>query len=151
MLIREDDLSGPEIGKLLETHLAYAQQCFPDDSNHTLNLDGLRVPEITFWTVWEAENLLGCGALKEIDSGHGEIKSMHTVEAHRGKGIATLLVKHILDVARQRFYPRISLETGAKDAFSTAHALYARFGFEYCEPFADYKKDVYCDFMTLEL
>ena len=118
---------------------------------HALDLDALRRPEITFWSIWSGEELVGCGALKELEPGHGEIKSMRTVPAYRGKGAAKLMLRYILDEARRRNYHRLSLETGSMDAFEPARQLYASHGFEYCEPFADYILDPHSVFMTLEL
>lgn len=121
----------------------------PRESIHALDLDGLRSPDITFWTVWGGDELLGCGALRELDSAHGEIKSMHTAAAHRGRGVAALLVNHILDVARFRSYRRLSLETGSMAGFAPARALYARFGFVECGPYGKYRLDPNSTYMTL--
>jgi putative acetyltransferase len=123
----------------------------PPESIHALDLDALRGPEITFWAVWDDADLLGCGALKELDPGHGEIKSMHTAAAHRGRGIGARIVRHVIDEARRRGYQRLSLETGATDTFAPAHALYTRHGFQPCDPFADYSSDPFSIFMTLDL
>jgi len=151
MHIRIDDLRGPEIANLLERHLAFCRQTSPPESVHALDLDKLRKPEITFWTAWDGASLLGCGALKEIDSSHGEIKSMHTAAEHRGKGVAGYLLRQIVDEARARSYRRLSLETGSMDEFVPARALYSRFGFAVTGPFADYKLDPNSVFMTLDL
>ena len=150
LLIREDDLRGPEIAGLLRAHLDHAARHSPPQSIHALDLDRLRVPEITFWSVWSGGELLGCGALKELASDHGEIKSMHTAHAHRGKGVAARLLAHILAEARARSYRRVSLETGTMDGFAPARALYTRFGFEVCPPFAQYREDPNSICMTLE-
>jgi putative acetyltransferase len=151
MIIREDDLRGPEIAALLEAHLNLMRSISPPESVHALDLDALRAPEITFWTVWDGAILLGCGALKEIDPAHGEIKSMHTAQAARGKGVARHLLQHVLEEARQRGYRRLSLETGSTGDFAAARGLYAGFGFAFCGPFADYALDPFSVFMTLEL
>ncbi len=151
MLIREDDLQGPEIAALLGLHLAHMGNNSPAESIHALDLDALRRPEITFWTVWDDSDLLGCGALKELDAAHGEIKSMHTAEAHRGRGVAARMLRHIVEAARQRAYQRLSLETGSSDAFAAAQALYARYGFLTCAPFDAYTDDPHSMFMTLDL
>lgn len=151
MIIREDDLTGPEIAALLQAHLDTMALHSPPESIHALDLDALRVPDVTFWTVWDGPDLLGCGALKELDAGHGEIKSMHTAEQHRGRGVARLLVKYILRTARDRGYARLSLETGSMEAFAPARALYARFGFVETGPFGDYAEDPFSVFMTLVL
>jgi len=145
VLIREDDLGGPEIAELLRAHLASAE------SVHALDLEALRAPEITFWTLWDGSDLLGCGALKELDPLHGEIKSMHTAEACRRRGVGARILTHIIDEARRRRYRRLSLETGSPEAFAPARALYARFGFVICGPFANYREDPYSVFMTRDL
>lgn len=151
MQIRIDDLRGREIVELLRAHLANSRKWSPPESIHALDLDALRSPEITFWTVWDGASLLGCGALRELDSFHGEIKSMHTAEEHRGRGVATGLLAHIIDEARSRSFHRLSLETGSMDAFAPARALYARFGFVRSGPFGDYAPDPNSFFMTLDL
>jgi putative acetyltransferase len=151
MIIREDDLQGPEIAKLLDDHLEFTAGQSPPESMHALDLDGLRAPGTTFWTAWEGPGLLGCGALKVLDPSHGEIKSMHTTQAHRGEGIAAFILGHIIDEARQRSFRRLSLETGSMEAFAPSRALYSRFGFEICGPFASYIEDPYSVYMTREL
>ena len=146
-----DDLSGSEIAGLLKGHLDHMAMLSPPDTVHTLDLESVRVPEVTFWTMWDGPDLLGCGALKELDPTFAEIKSMRTAPEHRGKGVAERLVKHILDVARQRGYQRISLETGTHADFQPAHRLYKRFGFDYGDAFADYAITEHNVCMTLEL
>jgi putative acetyltransferase len=151
MQIRLDDLQGPEVAGLLQIHLENSRQLSPPESDHALNLDELRSPKITFWTAWDGASLLGCGALKELDPRHGEIKSMHTAENHRRSGVAARLVAHIIGEARSRSYRRLSLETGSTDAYAPARALYARFGFVDTGPFADYVVDPNSCYMTLDL
>ncbi|HEV2708143.1 MAG TPA: GNAT family N-acetyltransferase [Pyrinomonadaceae bacterium] len=151
MDIKIDDLSGSEIHELLQEHLRNMHLHSPPESVHALDIEALRSPEITFWTVWENGELLGCGALKELDSRHAEIKSMRTSARHLRKGVAKTLLQHIIDEARRRGYSRLSLETGSMEAFAPARQLYAGFGFTYCEPFADYVEDPYSVFMTREL
>lgn len=151
MQIRLDDLSGPEIQALLAEHLRQMHQISPPESVHALDLAALRKPEITFWTVWAGGVLLGCGALKELDPTHGEIKSMRTAEAYRRRGVARVLLEHVIAEARRRSYRRLSLETGSMPAFEPARRLYERFGFTYCEPFADYAPDPNSVFMTRKL
>ncbi len=146
-----DDLSGPEIQSLLQEHLDSMKLYSPPESIHALDLEALRRPEITFWTVWENGELLCCGALKELDAQHGEIKSMRTSTRHRRQGVAKILLTHIFAEARRRGYRRLSLETGSNEAFAPARSLYAAMGFAYCEPFADYRLDPYSVFMTREL
>ena len=151
MNIRLDDLSGPEVQALLAAHLRGMHDHSPPQSVHALDLEGLRAPDIAFWSAWDEGELLGCGALKELDPAHGEIKSMRTAEAHLGKGVASALVEHILDVARHRGYSRLSLETGSGPAFEPAHRLYLKYGFEFCGPFGDYTNDPFSRFMTRRL
>jgi putative acetyltransferase len=149
--IRIDDLSGPEIAAFLEEHLQDMRAVSPPESKHALDLEGLRHPGITFWTVWEGQTLAACGAIKELGAGHGEIKSMRTAAAFKGKGVASLLLRHILEAARQRGYRRLSLETGSMGFFEPARRLYSKFGFACCAPFAGYKEDPNSVFMTLRL
>ena len=151
MDIRTDDLQHPAIHALLNEHLQNMHELSPPDSVHALDLDGLRKANITFWTAWEEEVLIGCGALMELDLKHGEIKSMRTPMAHRRKGAGRAILAHILKVARERGYERLSLETGTAEAFEPARKLYESFGFIYCGPFGDYKEDPHSVFMTLRL
>src|SRR5918911_4216088 len=148
MHIKIDDLSGPEIYELLQEHLRNMRLHSPPESVHALDIEGLRRPDITFWTVWENGELLGCGALKELDAQHAEIKSMRTAARHLRKGVATRLLQHILAEAERRGYRRLSLETGSQTAFEPARRLYANFGFTFCAPFADYVEDPNSVFMT---
>jgi putative acetyltransferase len=151
MDIRVDDLSSPEIIGLLHEHLRSVASHSPPESVHALDLDALRNPDITFWSVWQDSELMGCGAVKELDSRHGEIKSMRTASSHLRKGVAATLMHHILEEAERRSYERLSLETGSMDAFAPARSLYASFGFKPCGPFANYVEDPYSVFMTKEV
>lgn len=151
MLIRVDDLAGPEIRALLEEHLRSMHEISPPESVHALDLGALRRPEITFWTAWSYGTLVGCGALKELDPGHGEVKSMRTAMSHRRSGVGRAMLEHIVAEARSRAYARLSLETGSMDAFLPARRLYESFGFGYCAPFADYTEDPHSVFMTRAL
>jgi putative acetyltransferase len=149
--IRIDDLNGPEIHALLEEHLQQMRAQSPPESVHALDLGGLRRPDITFWTVWSGNDLLGCGALRELDAMHGEIKSMRSANAHRRRGTGRAMLEHILDEAKRRGYRRLSLETGSQPAFEPARTLYARYGFAPCAPFGDYGEDPNSTFMTRTL
>jgi putative acetyltransferase len=146
--IRVDDLTGVEIINLLQEHLRCMARVSPPQSRHALDLGGLRQSDITFWTVWSGSDLAGCGALKELDNQHGEIKSMRTAYAHLRKGVASHLLWHIVQEARHRAYRRLSLETGAMAYFEPARRLYAGFEFEFCEPFGSYVADPNSVFMT---
>lgn len=148
MQIRIDDLRGPEIATLLQEHLADMHATSPRESVHALDLDGLRRPEITFWTIWDGTRLAGCGALKQLDAAQGEIKSMRVAGAYRRRGIAARLLQHLLDVATARGYQRLSLETGSQAFFEPARQLYAKYGFIDCGPFAGYKPDPNSVFMS---
>ena len=149
--IKLDDLTAPEVAELLADHLREMNQHSPPESVHALDLEELKRPEITFWTVWSGEELVGCGALKELGSTHGEIKSMRTAPAFRGKGAGKMILHHIIDEAEHRGYRRLSLETGSMAAFEPARRLYESHGFAYCPPFADYVLDPNSVFMMLEL
>ncbi|MES2461670.1 MAG: GNAT family N-acetyltransferase [Armatimonadota bacterium] len=151
MNIKIDDLNGPEIKRLLQEHLQEMALLSPPESVHALDISALRGPEITFWTVWEGDELLGCAALKELDTRHGEIKSMRTSSLHRRRGVARHLMAHVVAEAERRSYVQISLETGAMSAFEPARQLYTRFGFVFCEPFGDYITDPNSVFMTRRL
>ncbi|WP_173915326.1 GNAT family N-acetyltransferase [Halobacillus sp. Marseille-Q1614] len=151
MNIVVDDLTGSEVAELLKEHLESMRSHSPPESKHALDTKGLRKPEITFWSAWEEGELVGFIAMKELNSKHGEIKSMRTSSSHLRKGIGRKLLQHIIHVAKQREYKRISLETGSMEAFQPARKLYESFGFEYCTPFSDYKEDPNSRFMTKEL
>jgi putative acetyltransferase len=151
MHIRVDDLSSPEIIRLLHEHLQSMTLHSPPESIHALDVEALRKPGITFWSGWQDAELMGCGAIKELNPRHGEIKSMRTVSTHLRKGVAAALMRHILEEAKRRSYERMSLETGSMEAFAPARSLYASFGFKPCGPFADYVEDPYSVFMTREV
>lgn len=149
--IVEDDLSGAPIRALLEQHFAGMLANSPAGSCHFLDFEGLRAGGVTFWSIHKGDALAGCGALKQIDAGHGEIKSMRTADAFLRQGVAARMLDYIVAEAQQRGLDRISLETGSGPAFEPALELYRRYGFEDCEPFADYKPDPFSRFMTRPL
>lgn len=151
MHIRLDDLSGDAIRELLAEHLRSMYELSPPESVHALDLEALKKPGITFWTAWSDDELLGCGALKELNPTHGEIKSMRTATPHRRKGVAKAVLAHIMEEARRRRYLRVSLETGSMQAFEPAQRLYQSFGFRYCGPFGDYAEDPNSVFMCISL
>jgi putative acetyltransferase len=151
MRIENDDLSHPAIHALLNEHLRSMHALSPPESVHALDLEELRRPGITFWSAWDGDTLLGCGALKELDATHGEIKSMRTPAALRRRGAGRAILEHIISVARARGYRRLSLETGSLAAFAPAQRLYASYGFVCCGPFGDYVEDTHSVFMTLSL
>ena len=151
MDIRVDDLNGPEIAELLTEHLRCMAEISPPESRHALNLEKLRQPDITFWSIWQGPELAGCGALRELNPRHGEIKSMRTAKGHLRKGVASRLLEHIIAEASRRGYLRLSLETGSMPYFKPAHELYHKFGFKPCAPFDSYRPDPNSIFMTREL
>ena len=151
MEIRLDDVRGAAVCGLIREHLQSMTLHSPPESIHALGLEALRQPEITFWSVWQDADLLGCGALKQLDARHGEIKSMRTVSRHLRRGVAARLMEHIVEEAKRRSYRRLSLETGSMEAFAPARNLYQRYGFKVCGPFADYVEDPHSVFMTREL
>ena len=151
MKIELDDLSRPEIHALLDEHLQSMYAVSPPESVHALDLGKLRKPEITFWSAWDGSLLLGCGALKQLDPTHGEIKSMRTPSAIRRRGAGRAILTHIIAVARARNYERLSLETGSMEAFMPAQKLYESFGFARCGPFGEYVEDPNSVFMTMRL
>lgn len=149
--IREDDLTGEGIITLIETHVAHMAGQSPEECCHVLDIDGLKVPEIKFWSAWDGSHLVGCGALKEIDAGHGEIKSMHTAAAHRKRGVGNRVLSHIIAEAARRGYRRLSLETGSGPGFEPALNMYRRAGFQPSEPFGDYAENPFTVFLALDL
>ena len=151
MHIRLDDPARTDVVALLEEHLRDMYNLSPPESVHALDVSRLKSPDVSFWTVRDREALLGCGALKELDPLHGEVKSMRTPTSLRRRGAGRAVLTHIVQEARARGYRRLSLETGSMEAFAPAQRLYESFGFTYCGPFADYKPDPNSVFMTLAL
>jgi putative acetyltransferase len=147
--IERGDLDDPRVVAILGTHLTRAWASH--GSCHALDVDGLRIPEISFWTSWEGDGLAGMGALKRLGGGHGELKSMYVDDAFRGRGHARAMIEHLLGEARAAGLSRVSLETGAWDYFIPARALYAAAGFETCGPFEGYRTDPNSVFMTRAL
>ena len=149
--IETDDLSRVQVRALLQEHLDNMHELSPPEQVFALDFSKLKVPEITVWTIWDGGQLLGCGALKELSSVHGEIKSMRTPNAMRRKGAGRKILQHIIAVARQRGYRTLSLETGSHPAFEAAHRLYRNHGFSVSGPFGTYLLDPHSVFMQLQL
>lgn len=149
--IVEDDLTGAEIRALLEMHLQHMVDNSPKDRTNLLDIDDLEQPDATVWSIWDGDSLAGCGALREIDPTHGEIKSMRTAPEHLGQGVGRAILNHIVAEARRRGYERVSLETGSSPTFDPALRLYHSSGFEPSEPFAEYVADPFSRFLTLTL
>ncbi|ABI37408.1 GCN5-related N-acetyltransferase [Shewanella sp. MR-4] len=151
MKIILDDLKGPEIAALLTEHLEDMRATSPPESVHALDLDGLRQPNIRFWTLWDGRNLAGCGALKWLDAEHAEIKSMRTAATYKQQGIASKVLQHLINDAKAAGVQRLSLETGSMAFFQPARRLYCKFGFEICGPFDGYQLDPNSVFMTKKI
>ena len=146
-----DDPAAPDVSRLLATHLTFARAPTPPEDAHALDVDGLLDASVTFFSFRRDGVLLAIGALKRIAPDHAEVKSMHTVEAARGQGIGRTMIEHLITVAREAGYRRLSLETGSMEEFAPARALYASAGFEPCEPFGDYRASPNSTYMTLYL
>ncbi|MBA3343836.1 MAG: GNAT family N-acetyltransferase [Gemmatimonadales bacterium] len=151
MHIVEGGLNDPRVVALLDTHLTRARAETARRSAHALDLSGLRAPEMTFWSAWEGDAVVGVGALKRLSAEHGDVKSMHTAESARGQGVGSALLREIMATARARGMSRLSLETGSWPYFLPARALYARHGFVECGPYGEYREDPNSVFMTLAL
>jgi putative acetyltransferase len=151
MRIEIDDLTRPQVLALLEEHLAHMFELNPPDKVFALDVNKLRAPGITFWTVWDGDLLAGCGALKELAPRQGEIKSMRTPQALRRRGAGRVMLDHIVGTARQRGYEALFLETGSHPAYLPAHSLYRSVGFEDCGAFGSYQEDPNSVFMSMRL
>ena len=149
--IQSADLDTPEFAALIDTHAELMLSLSPPGSCHFLPMEGLRTPDVTVWEMRDGDKLIGCGALQELSATHGEVKSMHTLSVHRGAGLGRKMLNHVLSVARDRGYTRLSLETGSMDGFKPSRTLYQSAGFEICPPFGDYVEDPNSVFMTLAL
>ncbi len=151
LTIQIDDLTRPAIHALLNEHLQNMHELSPPESMHALDLESLRDPAITFWSAWDGSTLVGCAALKELRARHGEIKSMRTPQTLRRRGVGRALLAHVVKIAGERRYERLSLETGASSAFEPARRLYESFEFSYGGPFGEYREDPNSVFMTKRL
>lgn len=149
--IVEDDATGPEITALIGLHVAAAHAGTPPLYAFALGIEALRAPDITLWSLWDGAVLLGCAALKDLGAGEGEVKSMRTHPDHLRRGVAARLLDHVIAEAKARRWHRLNLETGTSPSFAPAHALYRRFGFVDCGPYADYIESPHNHFMTLAL
>ncbi len=151
MEMKIDDLTDIRTLELINIHLAGMAENSPAESRHALTVEGLKQDNITFYSAWENNDILGCGALKELTPTHGEVKSMRTAKKHLRKGVAGAILQHIINEAKKRGYSKLSLETGSMDAFKPAHRLYESFGFKYCKPFDQYLDDPNSVFMEIDL
>ncbi|RDS86320.1 GNAT family N-acetyltransferase [Dyella psychrodurans] len=151
MQILPGDLGDSRIIALLHTHVTTARAETARGSAHALDVTALQSPDISFWAIWDRDELLGVGALRRLTPDHGEIKSMHTSQSARKRGAGSAMLRHLIDTARADGLSRVSLETGAWDYFIPARTFYKRHGFVECPPFGDYRADPHSVFMTLDL
>lgn len=151
LTIRPDDLTSEAVLALLQFHLDEMHQWSPPESVHAMPAERLRQPDVTFFSAWDGDVLAGCGAIKHLSEGHGELKSMRAAPEYRGRGVGKALLLCLLEEARARGYARVSLETGRPEPFHPAHGLYRAHGFAECAPFGDYVSDDFSICMTREL
>jgi putative acetyltransferase len=151
LVVRIDDLQSREVQTLVAEHLGGMHSNTPAGHVNALALASLMQPEITFWTIWDCNSLCGCGALKELSSTAGEIKSMRTRAAHLRKGVGQAVLNEIVETAQRRAYKTLFLETGTGAAFEAAHSLYEKNGFSWCGPFGDYVATDFNVFMSREM
>lgn len=151
MHIELDDLSRPAVIALLEEHLLNMHEVTPPGKVFAFDLSKLKAPDVSFWTAWQGEVLVGCAALKELSASQGEIKSMRTPSALRRTGAGRALLNHLIDVARSRGYQALYLETGCQPAFVPAQTLYGSVGFQRCGPFGSYRENGNSVFMSMSL
>ena len=147
----EGNFDNPEVDELLRKHFIELRSVSPAGSTHVLDIDGLKNPSIKFWSLWENEKLMGCGALKFLNESHGEFKSIRVADQYRGKGYGKKIISHLIAEAKELKIKKISIETGSGEFFKSARRLFKNFGFEKCEPFSHYKTDANSCYMTLEI
>ena len=144
----EGNFDHPEVNKLLTKHFIELRAASPEGSAHVLDIPGLKVPTIKFWSLWESEKIFGCGALKFLDNEHGEVKSIRIHDDFRNKGYGIKIIDHLIYEAKKLNIKRISLETGAGKFFDPARRLFKKCNFEPCQPFAHYKEDLNSLYLT---
>ena len=145
----ESNFDNSEVNELLIKHFIELRSVSPEGSAHVLDIAGLKDPSIKFWSLWEESDLMGSGAIKFLDKEHGEFKSIRVSDKFRGKGNGTKVINHLINEAKKLNIKRLSLETGAGEFFLTARKLFNKCGFEACEPFSHYKKDINSIYMTM--
>ena len=144
----EGNFDNSEVNELLIKHFIELRSASPEGSAHVLDIPGLKVPSIKFWSLWDKEKLIGCGALKFLDKEHGEFKSIRIHDNFRNQGYGINVINHLIEEANKLKIKKISIETGAGDFFIPARKLFKKTGFIVCEPFAHYKKDVNSVYLT---
>ena len=141
MISVEGNFDNTKVNNLLKKHFIELRSVSPAGSTHVLDVEGLKDPSIKFWSLWENEKLIGCGALKFLDSQHGEFKSIRVADEFRKKGFGEKIIFHLIEEAKKLKIKKISIETGSGNFFKSARELFKKFGFEPCEPFAHYTDD----------
>ena len=144
----EGNFDHPEVNELLKKHFIELRSASPEGSTHVLDISGLKVPSIKFWSLWEEDKLMGCGALKFLDENHGEFKSIRIHDSFRRKGYGTKIINHLINEAKKLNIKRLSIETGSGDFFAPARKLFNNCGFKPCPPFAHYKEDINSLYLT---
>ena len=147
----ENNFDDPLVNDLLIKHFIELRSVSPEGSTHVLDIPGLKDPSIKFWSLWEENELVGCGALKFLDKEHGEFKSIRVADKFRGRAIGEKIISHLIDQAKKIGIKKLSIETGAGDFFLPARKLFSKFGFKKCPPFAHYKDDPNSCYYTLNL
>tara|TARA_B100001093_G_C26813841_1_gene1008785 strand:+ start:1603 stop:2070 length:468 start_codon:yes stop_codon:yes gene_type:complete len=147
----EDNFDHPEVNHLLQKHFIELRAASPKGSAHVLDIPGLKTPSIKFWSLWENNKLMGCGALKFLEKNHGEFKSIRVHDNFRGKGYGIKVINHLIEEAKKFDIKRLSIETGAGEFFAPARKLFDNSGFKPCSPFAHYKEDVNSLYFTKHL
>ena len=147
----ENNFDHPEVNELLRNHFVELRSVSPEGSVHVLDIPGLKIPSIKFWSLWKNEELMGCGALKFLDENHGEFKSIRITDKFRGKGYGINIIEHLVSEAKKLNIKKLSIETGTGEFFAPARKLFTKFGFKPCDPFAHYKIDPNSCYFTMDL
>ena len=147
----EGNFENSEVNELLNKHFIELRTVSPEGSAHVLDIEGLKDKSIKFWSLWDNNKLIGCGALKFLEKNHGEFKSIRVADKFRRSGIGEKIIKHLIEEAKKLEISKLSIETGAGDFFIPARKLFSKFGFKKCIPFAHYKEDPNSCYFTLNL
>ena len=137
----EGNFSNSKVDELLKKHFIELRSVSPEGSSHVLDIPGLKDPSIRFWSLWDEEELIGCGALKTLEPDHGEFKSIRVADKFRKMKIGQKIISHLIDKSKQLGFKKLSVETGSGEFFAPARKLFEGFGFKTCKPFAHYKED----------
>ena len=147
----ENNFDNPQVNELLKTHFIELKSVSPEGSSHVLDIEGLKVPSIKFWSLWENNDLIGCGALKILSENHGEFKSIRVADRFRQKKYGEKIIDHLIEKSKNQGIKKLSVETGAGEFFAPARKLFKNFGFKECKPFAHYKEDPNSCYYNLNL